>query len=90
MIVPIQGFHLLTSSIGCDSTVLVNVFQSTILSSFDTSICEGSSFTKAGIVYDNKYDGTSLFVSQGGCDSLLNVNINQLYPEWQTNQIKYL
>ena len=82
-----SGSHLLTSSIGCDSTVLVNVlFQSTILASFDTSICEGSSFTKAGVVYDStNMMGTSLLVSQAGCDSLLKVNINQLYPEWQTN-----
>ena len=75
--------------VGCVDTISVPLTLLPVPSinvTSNPSICEGSSFTKAGVVYDStNMTGSSLLVSQGGCDSLLNVRINQLYPEWQTN-----
>jgi gliding motility-associated-like protein len=47
-------------------------------STFDTTICEGTTFIYNGHIYGNgQWSGTEYFVTQAGCDSIIQVNVSE-------------
>ncbi len=69
---------------GCDSTVFVSLsFVNTVIENLNKTICEGSSITINGTIFD-KNNPTGSFTFPGGsvsgCDSVLNVNLF-FYPQ---------
>ena len=64
---------------GCDSTVNLNLnVLEPISSDLDISICEGESYELGGNSYDSQGSYQEVFVSSGGCDSTVNLNLNIL------------
>lgn len=65
---------------GCDSTVLINLtFGSQSVNELNSSICRTDSLIVNGTVYNvNRLTGQELLAgaAQGGCDSLIVVNVN--------------
>ena len=76
------GVHVFTSASGCDSTVTLTLnIQSVITTTLDTTICFGSSIIVNGTTYDGvNSSGQETFVLGTGCDSIVNITINEL-PE---------
>ena len=72
----------LIASDGCDSIFNIDlVIHNGVQILIDNSLCEGSSFTLDGIVFDqNNPSGTVVFQDMNGCDSIYNVDLNFL-PE---------
>lgn len=73
-------YDTLTSVVGCDSIITLNLSVNQIVSNISQSICQGGSFlfngqnlTSAGTYYDT-------LSTAAGCDSIivLNLNVNQL------------
>ena len=65
-----------TSAQGCDSTVTLNLsVVTTITQSITESICEGDSYTFDGqqLTIEDTYSAT--FLSTGGCDSVVTLNL---------------
>jgi gliding motility-associated-like protein len=73
------GTEVMTSYMGCDSTIFINLnFSGVVLSNYTDILCEGESVTINGTVYDmNNPMGSDTFPngSYTGCDSILNVSI---------------
>ncbi|MFQ5445534.1 MAG: SdrD B-like domain-containing protein, partial [Saprospiraceae bacterium] len=73
------GTEMLTSYLGCDSVVTINLtFNQNLTGSETYSGCmgDGYSVTVNGTVYDeNNPVGTELLTASGGCDSTVNINL---------------
>lgn len=76
----------LTSVNGCDSLVTVDLTVFSIFNmSFDTTICQGDSFTFGNFVIDNEGVFTQTFQSQAGCDSTVTLNVS-LFPVFRQEE----
>jgi len=74
-----QFSQLLSNSVGCDSTLNINVLADNPLQgnlSFD--VCEGSSVSVNGESYSQAGAYTQLLTTSIGCDSILTINIESL------------
>lgn len=89
-----QYLQTLQSSQGCDSTITLNLIVTPpITSTINASICPGNSYTLNGQTYSSGGTFTQSFLTQNGCDSIVNVNItllsNNFNPSLSSNQQLY-
>ncbi len=70
----------LTSTNGCDSTLIVNfTFQSDVEVNIENDLCEGEVFPFNGIDYDvNNPTDVVIVPGAGGCDTIFNINLTFL------------
>ena len=75
----LSGIETITNVMGCDSFVTVTVTElPQITGTFDTTICSSSSFVYNGTTYNaNNPNGTEIFLSKNGCDSIVSVTITE-------------
>lgn len=75
-----SGTEMMTSSAGCDSTVIVDLQFSApaINEEINSTLCTGESLTVNGVVYDESNPtGMSTLAGSSGCDSIAyNVNLS--------------
>jgi gliding motility-associated-like protein len=73
------GTEVMSSYMGCDSTIYINLnFSGVVYGNYTDILCDGESITINGTVYDmNNPMGSDTFLngSYTGCDSILNVSI---------------
>jgi len=76
----LNGFSVLSTADGCDSTVFVNLtLQEDITTDINQTICKGSTVTINGTDYDqNNLSGFSVLSTADGCDSTVFVNLSLL------------
>ena len=73
-----QTFNLTTSD-GCDSTIIVNVAAlDTFLTVIDTAVCEGENFDFFGSIIPAGQSQAFNLTTVDGCDSTIIVNVAQL------------
>src|SRR5690606_27966734 len=70
---------ILSSTQGCDSIVTLNLTVLPALTStvYDT-ICQGQTYTFNGNTYNSTQTVTATFISTGGCDSIVTLNLTVL------------
>src|SRR5690606_27137295 len=68
-----------SSSGGCDSIVTLNLTVLPVLTNalYDT-ICQGQTYTFNGNTYNSTQTVTATFISSGGCDSIVTLNLTVL------------
>jgi gliding motility-associated-like protein len=75
------GFYAdtLTSIDGCDSIINLDLqVLESLIDTLDVQICEGSSYSLGSNTYTESGTYTENFLSQGGCDSMVILNLNVL------------
>ncbi len=67
---------VLTSSLGCDSTIVTNLtILPELLSTENVSLCFGQTYTVGTNVYDSTGTYTDVFMGSTGCDSTVTTNL---------------
>ena len=87
-----EGYYVdtLSSTIGCDSVVIINLTVDTIAPSFDTlEICNGDSAWIGGIYVYSVGNYNDTLVNSAGCDSVVQVSVvvNDVYTNFDTLSI---
>src|SRR5690606_9518848 len=68
-----------SSSGGCDSIVTLNLtVLPALTSTFYDTICQGRTYTFNGNTYNSTQTVTATFISTGGCDSIVTLNLTVL------------
>ncbi len=71
--------QILTTSDGCDSIINLILTENNVYSIFESyQICEGSTIDINGISYDQSGSYEQEFLTSAGCDSILNIEIDEL------------
>ena len=75
---------------GCDSTITTNLTVLPFFSTFiDTAICAGENYILPdGIIVTDPGIYTTILISVGGCDSIINTTLNTILPATSTVDVE--